>query len=59
MDDQEFTCNTLVKKMEDGELLTTKDKLRLQTAKYITKPDGSYKKYINPEIYYTLLMKNH
>ena len=54
MDDQEFTCNTLVKKMEDGELLTTKDKLRLQTAKYITKPNGSYKKYINPrDLLYT------
>ena len=48
LDDTEFTCNTLVKKLESGELLTTKDKLRLQVAKNITKPDGTYKKYKEP-----------
>lgn len=54
--DGEHTCNLLVKKLEAGELLSTKDKLRLQTAINILKEDGTYKKYIDPREY---LYKTH
>jgi len=46
--DPEYTSNLLVKKIEDKELLTTKDKIRLESTKNIHKEDGSYKKYIDP-----------
>lgn len=49
--DEEYTCNLLVKKLESGSLLTAKDKLRLQTMKYVLRRDGSYKKYIDPKEY--------
>ena len=49
--DNDYTCNTLIQKVELKELLTAKDKLRLQTAKNILKKDGSYKKYIDPREY--------
>ena len=49
--DKNFTCNSLIKKLESGELLSTKDKLRLQLAKHIHKEDGTYKKYVEPREY--------
>lgn len=45
MEDEEFTCNRLVKKVEDGEELEPKEKLRLDKAKYVRKPNGEFKKY--------------
>lgn len=54
--DEEYTSNSLIKKIEEGELLTTKDKIRLDSTKNIHKEDGSYKKYIEPREY---LYKTH
>jgi hypothetical protein len=51
INDTEYTCNYLIKKLENGEVLTSKDNLRLQTAKHLYKPDGSYKKYVDPREY--------
>lgn len=46
-DDEDFTCNDLVYKIEKNITLSTKDQIRLKSLKHIRKPDGSYKKYIN------------
>lgn len=54
--DQEYTSNNLIKKIEDGIDLNPKDKKRLKDAKHIYKKDGSYKKYIHPRDY---LYKTH
>lgn len=51
INDTEYTCNYLIKKLENGEVLTSKDNLRLQTAKHLYKPDGNYKKYVDPREY--------
>jgi len=50
-DDDEYTCNLLIKKLESGSLLTAKDKLRLQTMKNVLRRNGEYKKYIDPKEY--------
>lgn len=55
-DDEEYTSNTLILKLEEGKDLNPKDKKRLTTAKHIYKKDGTYKKYIHPREY---LYKTH
>lgn len=55
-DDDDYTSNTLVKKLEEEKNLNPKDKKRLLTAKHIYKKDGTYKKYVNPRDY---LYKTH
>jgi len=55
-DDEEYTSNTLILKLEEGKDLNPKDKKRLATAKHIYKKDGTYKKYIHPRDY---LYKTH
>jgi hypothetical protein len=54
--DEEYSCNNILRKIETGELLTTKDKIQLKNFKHIYKKDGSYKKYIDPREY---LYKTH
>ena len=50
-DDDETSCNLVLKKLESGELLTTKDKHKLKGSNHITKKDGTYKKYVDPREY--------
>lgn len=50
-DDNEFSCNLVLKKLESGELLTTKDKHKLKDSRHITKKDGTYKKFVEPRDY--------
>ena len=55
-DDDEYTSNLLVYKLEQNINLNPKDKKRLSVAKHIYKKDGTYKKYIHPREY---LYKTH
>ncbi len=55
-DDDEYTSNILVYKLEQNINLNPKDKKRLSVAKHIYKKDGTYKKYIHPREY---LYKTH
>jgi len=55
-DDEEYTSNLLVYKLEQGIDLNPKDRKRLSFAKHIYKKDGSYKKYVDPREY---LYKTH
>lgn len=50
-DDYEYTCHELIRKLESGEKLNTKEILKLQRAEGVLKPDGSYKKFIHPREY--------
>ena len=49
--DYEFTCHELVKKLESGQSLNAKEIVRLSKAEGVKRPDGTYKKYINPREY--------
>ncbi len=49
--DYEYTCHELIRKLESGEKLNTKEILKLQRAEGVLKPDGSYKKFIHPREY--------
>ncbi len=49
--DEEYTSNEIVKKIENGELLSLKDKNKLKISTHIYKKDGSYKKYKDPRDY--------
>lgn len=55
-DDEEYSCHLSLKKLENGELLSTKDNSRLKSSKNVLKKDGTYKKYISPRDY---LYKTH
>lgn len=47
-DDDEYTCNFLIGKLQNGEELSTKDKLRIIKFQHVFKKDGTYKTYIDP-----------
>lgn len=49
--DEEYTCNYIVKKIEDNILLTPAETINLQNFNHIKKPDGTYKKYIDAREY--------
>lgn len=55
-DDEEYTSNLIVKKIEEGVELNPKDRKRLTILEHIYKKDGSYKKYIPARDY---LYKTH
>jgi len=55
-DDDEYSCNLILAKIQNGDLLTTKDKIHLKELKSIYKKDGTYKKYIDAREY---LYKTH
>lgn len=44
-EDEEYTCNEIVRKIENEELLNQKDKNKLDNTKSIYKKDGTLKKY--------------
>ena len=48
MDDDEYTCNLVIKKIEDGIELSPKEKIEFDKLKHLKKEDGSYKTYIDP-----------
>jgi hypothetical protein len=48
MDDDEYTCNLVVKKIETGVELSPKEKIEFDKLKHLKKEDGSYKTYIDP-----------
>jgi len=49
--DNEFTCNRLVLKQEEGKELTPKEQISLNKDKYTLKKDGSPKKYVEAREY--------
>lgn len=51
IDDQEFTCNTLVDKLERKESLSPEERNNLESFRYLKKADGTYKKYIDAREY--------
>jgi hypothetical protein len=59
-DDEEYTCHRIVKKIENGEKLTPKEKFTLEKNEEgklnIYKPDGTFKKYVDAKHY---LYKTH
>lgn len=50
-DDKEYSSNLILAKIENGDLLTTKDKIQLKNFTGIYKKDGTYKKYVNARDY--------
>ena len=52
-DDEEFTCNFLVDKVEKNIKLQSYEKKALLDDKSVYKADGSYKKFIDPWVYLT------
>ena len=59
-DDEEFTCNKMVKKLEEGGELNNKEKINLnKQGKYLFKPDGTYKTFVPAKDYlYTTKKKS-
>ena len=51
IDDENYTCNRLVDKIEKGLELTPKENINLENATGVKKQDGTYKKYINASEY--------
>lgn len=57
-EDDEYTCNNLVYKLQVGEELKSFEKRRLEADKSVLKPDGTYKVYIDPWEYLTAFYLN-
>lgn len=49
--DEEYTCNRLVDKLEKGIELSPKELINLKSSDHILKKDGTYKKYIESREY--------
>ena len=47
-ENSDFTCHSIIKKLESGKKLTAKEKTRLSKLKHVKNENGEYKKYKDP-----------